>query len=160
MNYNATQSTAPKAPAPAMTYICAECGSDNEIKPKEPIRCKECGYRIMYKKRTKRSTSFSTLLFAPYSGFWWRRVRCWIWLFCLCQFWTSGGQKATAGLDKHDTFNGRRLWNYRAALVWFYYFLATDVLKTWNRSGPRLYHDIWTWYLLCVWSLFSSMRLQ
>lgn len=56
MNYNATQSTAPKAPAAAMTYICAECGSENEIKPKEPIRCKECGYRIMYKKRTKRST--------------------------------------------------------------------------------------------------------
>ncbi|KAF8956617.1 DNA-directed RNA polymerases I, II, and III subunit RPABC4 [Entomortierella lignicola] len=54
MNYNAGQSTAPKPPAAAMTYICAECGSENEIKPKEPIRCKECGYRIMYKKRTKR----------------------------------------------------------------------------------------------------------
>ncbi|KAG0333016.1 DNA-directed RNA polymerases I, II, and III subunit RPABC4 [Podila horticola] len=55
MNYNAAQSTAPKPPAAAMTYICAECGSENEIKPKEPIRCKECGYRIMYKKRTKRN---------------------------------------------------------------------------------------------------------
>lgn len=55
MNY---QSAAPPKPAAAaMTYICAECGSENEIKPKEPIRCKECGYRIMYKKRTKRSTS-------------------------------------------------------------------------------------------------------
>ncbi|KAJ3326999.1 hypothetical protein HDU76_012439 [Blyttiomyces sp. JEL0837] len=31
-----------------------DCGVDNEIKPREPIRCKECGYRIMYKKRTKR----------------------------------------------------------------------------------------------------------
>jgi hypothetical protein len=27
----------------------ADCGADNEIKPKEPIRCKECGARIMYK---------------------------------------------------------------------------------------------------------------
>jgi DNA-directed RNA polymerase I, II, and III subunit RPABC4 len=49
-----------------VTYICggfflslltptSECGVDNVIKPKEPIRCQECGYRIMYKKRTKRS---------------------------------------------------------------------------------------------------------
>ena len=62
MNYNAAQSSAPKPPAAAMTYICAECGSENEIKPKEPIRCKECGYRIMYKKRTKRSTSVTSML--------------------------------------------------------------------------------------------------
>ncbi|KAI9355130.1 DNA directed RNA polymerase, partial [Zopfochytrium polystomum] len=33
----------------------SECGADNEIKPKEPIRCRECGYRILYKKRTRRS---------------------------------------------------------------------------------------------------------
>ena len=63
MNY---QSAAPPKPAAAaMTYICAECGSENEIKPKEPIRCKECGYRIMYKKRTKRSTSPLSLVFPP-----------------------------------------------------------------------------------------------
>ncbi|KAF9927490.1 DNA-directed RNA polymerase core subunit rpc10 [Modicella reniformis] len=55
MNYNAAQISAPKPPM-AMSYICAECGSENEIKPKEPIRCKECGYRIMYKRRTRRST--------------------------------------------------------------------------------------------------------
>ena len=35
--------------------INAECHSENEIKPSNPIRCTECGYRIMYKKRTKRS---------------------------------------------------------------------------------------------------------
>ncbi|KAI8923146.1 DNA directed RNA polymerase [Entophlyctis helioformis] len=40
-----------------VTYTCAECGADNQIKPREPIRCKDCGYRIMYKKRTKRSAS-------------------------------------------------------------------------------------------------------
>lgn len=33
-----------------------DCGATNEIRPKDPIRCRECGHRIMYKKRTKRST--------------------------------------------------------------------------------------------------------
>lgn len=31
-----------------------ECHHENEIRPRDPIRCRECGYRIMYKKRTKR----------------------------------------------------------------------------------------------------------
>ncbi|KAI0069012.1 hypothetical protein BV25DRAFT_1792735 [Artomyces pyxidatus] len=35
----------------------ADCGAKNEIKAREPIRCRECGHRIMYKKRTKRSES-------------------------------------------------------------------------------------------------------
>ncbi|KAJ7228828.1 DNA directed RNA polymerase, partial [Mycena pura] len=38
----------------AMEYNCADCGATNEIKSREPIRCRECGHRIMYKKRTKR----------------------------------------------------------------------------------------------------------
>ncbi|CAG0899797.1 unnamed protein product [Darwinula stevensoni] len=33
----------------------AECHQENEIRPKDPIRCRDCGYRIMYKKRTRRS---------------------------------------------------------------------------------------------------------
>ena len=38
--------------------LCMEdCGAKNDIKPREPIRCRECGHRIMYKKRTKRSES-------------------------------------------------------------------------------------------------------
>ncbi|MBN3308460.1 RPAB4 protein, partial [Amia calva] len=37
-----------------MIYICGECHTENEIKARDPIRCRECGYRIMYKKRTKR----------------------------------------------------------------------------------------------------------
>ncbi|ORX73763.1 hypothetical protein DL89DRAFT_219823 [Linderina pennispora] len=41
-----------------MTYMCADCGADNDIKPKEPIRCRECGYRILYKKRTKKMVQF------------------------------------------------------------------------------------------------------
>ncbi|EDO32620.1 predicted protein [Nematostella vectensis] len=39
----------------AMIYICGECHTENEIKSRDPIRCRECGYRIMYKKRTRRS---------------------------------------------------------------------------------------------------------
>jgi DNA-directed RNA polymerase I, II, and III subunit RPABC4 len=35
------------------------CGVDNQIRPREPIRCKDCGYRIMYKKRTSKSNFFS-----------------------------------------------------------------------------------------------------
>ncbi|EEC19574.1 RNA polymerases I, II and III shared polypeptide, putative [Ixodes scapularis] len=44
-----------KAP---MIYICGECHQENEIRPRDPIRCRECGYRIMYKKRTKRLIVF------------------------------------------------------------------------------------------------------
>ncbi|RWS22102.1 DNA-directed RNA polymerases I: II: and III subunit RPABC4-like protein [Leptotrombidium deliense] len=50
---NSAQKEAPVAKQ-AMVYICAECHHENEIKPRDPIRCRECGYRIMYKKRTKR----------------------------------------------------------------------------------------------------------
>ncbi|KAI8502326.1 DNA-directed RNA polymerases I, II, and III subunit RPABC4 [Branchiostoma belcheri] len=39
-----------------MIYICGECHYENEIKARDPIRCRECGYRIMYKKRTKRTS--------------------------------------------------------------------------------------------------------
>lgn len=31
------------------------CGTNNSIKPQDPIRCRSCGYRILYKTRTKRS---------------------------------------------------------------------------------------------------------
>ncbi|CAH3158484.1 unnamed protein product [Pocillopora meandrina] len=44
----------------AMIYICGECHTENEIKSRDPIRCRECGYRIMYKKRTKRSILLPT----------------------------------------------------------------------------------------------------
>jgi DNA-directed RNA polymerase subunit RPC12/RpoP len=43
-------------------YHETDCGAKNEIKPREPIRCRECGHRIMYKKRTKRSK------FSPFSA--------------------------------------------------------------------------------------------
>lgn len=60
--------TRPQEAKTCMTYLCGgtltpllalvtwiDCGAENEIKPKDAIRCRECGYRIMYKKRTKRS---------------------------------------------------------------------------------------------------------
>lgn len=45
---------------PVMEYICADCAATNEIRPREPIRCRECGHRVMYKKRTKRMVSATT----------------------------------------------------------------------------------------------------
>ncbi|KAJ6516050.1 DNA directed RNA polymerase [Mycena sanguinolenta] len=50
------------APKEAMAYNCADCGATNEIKSREPIRCRECGHRIMYKKRTKRSVPVSVVV--------------------------------------------------------------------------------------------------
>jgi len=49
--------TQTKAPPP-MVYICGECHRPNTIKARDPIRCQECGYRIMYKKRTERLVVF------------------------------------------------------------------------------------------------------
>ena len=38
----------------APKYVCGDCGAANEIRPRDPIRCRFCGYRILYKARTKR----------------------------------------------------------------------------------------------------------
>ncbi|KZF22268.1 hypothetical protein L228DRAFT_247920 [Xylona heveae TC161] len=35
-------------------YICGECASKVSLKRGDPIRCKECGHRVLYKERTKR----------------------------------------------------------------------------------------------------------
>jgi DNA-directed RNA polymerase I, II, and III subunit RPABC4 len=32
--------------------IRAECGKEITMKRGDPVRCRECGYRILYKKRT------------------------------------------------------------------------------------------------------------
>ena len=37
-----------------VTYMCGGCGQQNGIKPQDTIRCRTCGYRILYKIRTKR----------------------------------------------------------------------------------------------------------
>uniref|UniRef100_A0A061R0E4 DNA-directed RNA Polymerase II subunit K n=1 Tax=Tetraselmis sp. GSL018 TaxID=582737 RepID=A0A061R0E4_9CHLO len=41
-----------------VTYICGDCGAENTLKPREAIQCRECSYRILYKKRTKRIVQF------------------------------------------------------------------------------------------------------
>ncbi|RWR90397.1 DNA-directed RNA polymerases II, IV and V subunit 12 [Cinnamomum micranthum f. kanehirae] len=38
-----------------VSYICGDCGAENTLKPGDVIQCRECGYRILYKKRTRRS---------------------------------------------------------------------------------------------------------
>ena len=40
--------------------LSIECHGENEIRPRDPIRCTHCGYRILYKKRTKRSKFIHT----------------------------------------------------------------------------------------------------
>lgn len=54
-----------------MVYICGECHFENEIRPRDPIRCRECGYRIMYKKRTKRLVVFDARWFSLVLLLWW-----------------------------------------------------------------------------------------
>jgi DNA-directed RNA polymerase I, II, and III subunit RPABC4 len=34
-------------------YICGDCGHKNKLKHGDTIRCRSCGYRILYKARTK-----------------------------------------------------------------------------------------------------------
>lgn len=38
--------------------IFTDCGADNTLKPGDVIQCRECGYRILYKKRTRRIVQF------------------------------------------------------------------------------------------------------
>lgn len=48
-------------PTPAnlgVAYICGDCGAENALKPGDVIQCRECCYRILYKKRTKRIVQF------------------------------------------------------------------------------------------------------
>ncbi|KAL6506889.1 DNA-directed RNA polymerases I, II, and III subunit RPABC4 [Orobanche hederae] len=35
-------------------YICGDCGHENKLTPGDVIQCRECGYRILYKKRIRR----------------------------------------------------------------------------------------------------------
>jgi DNA-directed RNA polymerases I, II, and III subunit RPABC4 len=42
----------------SVAYICGSCSLENYLKPKDVIRCKECGHRIVYKKRTTKSKKF------------------------------------------------------------------------------------------------------
>ena len=35
-------------------YLCGDCDNKVTLKRGDPIRCKECGYRVLYKERTNR----------------------------------------------------------------------------------------------------------
>ncbi|KAK0252369.1 DNA-directed RNA polymerase core subunit rpc10 [Friedmanniomyces endolithicus] len=39
-------------------YLCGDCDSKVVLKKTDPIRCKECGYRVLYKERTNRMIQF------------------------------------------------------------------------------------------------------
>ncbi|KAH6663864.1 DNA-directed RNA polymerases I, II, and III subunit RPABC4 [Tricladium varicosporioides] len=43
---------------PAINYLCGDCNSKVPLKRGDPIRCKECGHRVLYKERTKRMVQF------------------------------------------------------------------------------------------------------
>lgn len=38
----------------SVAYICGDCSARVQMKRSDPIRCKECGHRVLYKERTKR----------------------------------------------------------------------------------------------------------
>lgn len=42
------------ASEPMIKYQCGDCGSPNQLKKADPIQCKDCGCRVLYKERTKR----------------------------------------------------------------------------------------------------------
>ncbi|KAJ5183604.1 DNA directed RNA polymerase [Penicillium capsulatum] len=44
--------------SPTVEYICGECSAQVALKRGDPIRCKDCGHRVLYKGRTKRMVQF------------------------------------------------------------------------------------------------------
>jgi len=68
-----SQSNAPVSPEPnaqiqeaapqpeeqvGVKYVCGDCGHRIVLKQNDPVRCEKCGYRILYKMRTKRLIQF------------------------------------------------------------------------------------------------------
>lgn len=37
-----------------MIYICGDCQAENSLKTKDAIKCRECGHRVLYKKRARK----------------------------------------------------------------------------------------------------------
>ncbi|KAL0804824.1 hypothetical protein Bca101_097314 [Brassica carinata] len=42
-----------------VTYVCGDCGQKNTLKSGDVIQCRERGYRILYKKRTRRGLVYT-----------------------------------------------------------------------------------------------------
>ena len=51
-------STAPIPIIRGVEYRCGDCGARNVIKGGDPVRCRQCGFRILYKTRTKRCKNY------------------------------------------------------------------------------------------------------
>ncbi|XP_038687383.1 DNA-directed RNA polymerases II, IV and V subunit 12-like isoform X2 [Tripterygium wilfordii] len=45
-------------PQEPVSYICGDCAMENTLKTGDVIQCRECGYRILYKKRTRRIVQY------------------------------------------------------------------------------------------------------
>ncbi|KAG9243209.1 metallothionein-I gene transcription activator [Calycina marina] len=43
---------------PATQYKCGDCNAQMKLKRGDPIRCLDCGHRVLYKERTKRMVQF------------------------------------------------------------------------------------------------------
>eukprot|EP00823_Brevimastigomonas_motovehiculus_P003079 TRINITY_DN183_c4_g1_i1.p1 TRINITY_DN183_c4_g1~~TRINITY_DN183_c4_g1_i1.p1 ORF type:complete len:124 (-),score=63.58 TRINITY_DN183_c4_g1_i1:570-941(-) len=39
-------------------FICGDCGASNQLKGSDSIRCRECGYRVVLKRRQRRLMTF------------------------------------------------------------------------------------------------------
>lgn len=59
--YNQTEQNEAEQDEMYFKYQCLECKVINKIKSKSPIRCKECGYRILQKMRTKEYIQYDAL---------------------------------------------------------------------------------------------------
>lgn len=42
---------------PPVKYLCGDCDREVKLRKNDPIRCAECGYRVLYKQRTTRCVS-------------------------------------------------------------------------------------------------------
>ncbi|KAH3918109.1 hypothetical protein HBI56_145030 [Parastagonospora nodorum] len=54
----AADPTAIDASARTVHYKCGDCDQDVPLKRGEPIRCRNCGHRVLYKQRTNRMVQF------------------------------------------------------------------------------------------------------
>ncbi|KAM1866255.1 hypothetical protein ACFX13_009128 [Malus domestica] len=70
-------------PPEAVYYICGDCGMEVQLKSNDVIQCRECGYRILYKKRTRRRfmtfTEFRSMTLVLVCC----KRRTWFWLFSM-----------------------------------------------------------------------------
>ncbi|KAM3418660.1 DNA-directed RNA polymerases II, IV and V subunit 12 [Cercospora zeina] len=53
--FNITGSSTFEDTSKPVNYLCGDCDTKVVLKKGDPIRCKECGYRVLYKERTNRS---------------------------------------------------------------------------------------------------------